>query len=186
MADSTALCSHRLIAVGSRNPVKVSATEAVFSRLCGSVQVEALAVDSGIAPQPWGDVETRRGAINRALAAQRGVGVGWGVGFEGGLLEVGDDLYVSAWCAVVAPDGRVSTAGGENLLLPPPVVEEVRRGVELGVAIDHLLGTEGSKERGGAIGALTGGRLTRTQVYESLLLMALAPFLTPELYEARR
>ncbi len=186
MADSTALCSPRLIAVGSQNPVKIAATQAVFTRLCGSARVEALAVASGVSAQPWGDAETRRGALNRARAARERLGAEWGVGFEGGLLEVEGDLYVSAWCAAIGPEGRVGTAGGENLLLPPPVVAELRRGVELGTAIDHLLGTQGSKREGGAIAALTGGRLTRAQVYENLLLMALAPFLTPAFYEVRR
>ncbi len=186
MADSAKLCPRpQCIAVGSHNPVKVASTQAVFTRLCrAAITVQAVEVESGVPAQPWGDEQTRRGAIQRALEARRRTGCAWGIGFEGGLLDVSGDLYTSAWCAVVGPDGRLSTASGENLLLPPAVAAEVRRGVELGTAIDHLSGARGTKRRGGAIGVLTDGLLTRTEAYEHLLMMALAPFLTPHFYEA--
>ncbi len=187
MTHPMKLCAHRHIAVGSQNPVKITATRILFTHLCGTEpDIEALAVNNGLPPQPWGDVETRRGAIRRAQEALRLTEADWGVGFEGGLLEIEGDLYTSAWCAVVSADGRIGTAGGENLLLPPAVVAAVRGGLELGEAIDRLLGTTGSKWRGGAIGALTGGRLIRTEAYEQLLLMALAPFLTSDYYEVER
>ncbi len=51
------------------------ATAGVLRRIYGpEVRVEAVAVESGVSPQPWGDEETRRGALTRAAAA-----VQWGM-----------------------------------------------------------------------------------------------------------
>jgi len=178
--------SHVKAAVGSTNPVKIAATTAVLRRVYGEdVSVEPVAVESGVPHQPWGNEETQRGALNRAQAAQRTSGTTLGVGFEGGLLEVQDWVFTCAWCAVVRDDGLVGIAGGENVLLPPSVVADVRAGAELGPAMDVLTGLHNTKQGGGAIGALTGGRLDRQSAYEHLLTMALARLLTPAYYTKR-
>lgn len=178
--------SHVKAAVGSTNPVKIAATTAVLRRVYGEdVSVEPVAVESGVSHQPWGNEETQRGALNRAQAAQRTSGTTLGVGFEGGLLEVQDWVFTCAWCAVVRDDGLVGIAGGENVLLPPSVVADVRAGAELGPAMDVLTGLHNTKQGGGAIGALTGGRLDRQSAYEHLLTMALARLLTPAYYTKR-
>jgi len=171
------------VVVGSTNPVKIAATTAVLCRIYGDdVGVEPVAVESGVSHQPWGNEEAQRGALNRARAAQRLTGATLGVGFEGGLLEVMGRVFTCAWCAVVTHDGLVGIAGGENVLLPPSVVADVRAGTELGPAMDGLTGLHNTKQGGGAIGALTGGWLDRQAAYEHLLTMALARLLTPAYY----
>ena len=180
---------HVRIAVGSTNPVKVAATTAVLHRVYGDeveVDVDPVAVESGVSHQPWGNEETLHGALTRAQNAQRRSGATLGVGFEGGLLEVQGRVFTCAWCAVVRDDGVVGIAGGENVLLPPSVAADVRTGAELGPAMDALTGLHNTKQGGGAIGALTGGRLDRQAAYEHLLTMALARLLTPSYYEPDR
>lgn len=170
--------------VGSTNPVKIAAATAVLRRVYGAqVEVESAAVESGVSHQPRHDEETLRGALNRARAVQRVRGAALGIGFEGGLLEVGGQMFTSAWCAVVRDDGVVGVAGGENVLLPPSVAAAVRAGAELGPAIDALTGQHNTKQCDGAIGALTGGLLDRQAAYEHLLMLALARLLTPGYYE---
>jgi inosine/xanthosine triphosphatase len=170
-------------AVGSTNPVKVAATQAVLHRIYGAVEVLAVVVESGVSHQPWGDEEAAWGAINRARAAQQRAGTEWGVGFEGGLREVRGDLFTCAWCAVARDDGPVGIAGGESVLLPPSLAEAVRAGKELGPAMDALTGRHNTKQDKGAIGILTAGWLSRQSAYEHLLTMALARLLTPNYYE---
>ncbi len=171
------------IVVGSTNPVKMAAAESVVRRIYGDdVKVAAAAVESGVSAQPWGDEETRQGALNRAARVQANHRTTYAIGFEGGLLEVAGELYTSAWCAVMREDGAVGVAGGENALLPPAVALALRSGKELGTAIDLLTGEQGTKHRGGAIGALTAGYLDRQSAYEHLLILALARFLSPEYY----
>lgn len=170
--------------VGSTNPVKVAATAAVLRRVYGAgVIVEPISVDSGVPVQPWGNGETLCGALNRARAAQRIDGAELGVGFEGGLLEVQGHVFTCAWCAVVHRDGVMGMAGGESVLLPPSVAAAVRAGAELGPAMDVLTGLHNTKQKGGAIGALTDGWLNRQTAYEHLLTLALARLLTPGHYE---
>jgi len=59
---------HRVV-VGSTNPVKVAAVEAVLARCGPGIEVHGVAVSSGVPDQPWGDDETRAGALARARAA---------------------------------------------------------------------------------------------------------------------
>jgi len=172
------------VVVGSTNPVKVAAAEAVLRRIYGEpVTVSPLAVASGVSSQPWGDAETRQGALNRAGAVMQQARPALAIGFEGGLLEVGGEVYTSGWCAVLREDGVIGLAGGENMVLPPAVVARLRDGEELGVAMDAVTGEHNTKQHGGAIGAFTGGHLSRQTAYEHLLILALARFLSPEYYE---
>ncbi|HEY88691.1 MAG TPA: inosine/xanthosine triphosphatase [Thermoflexia bacterium] len=173
------------VTVGSLNPVKIAAARAVLRRVYGpDVNVQALAVASGVSAQPWGDEETRHGALNRARAARQQTEADFGVGIEGGLLEVAGEIYTSAWCVMVRRDGVTGLAGGENMLLPATVVEKLRTGQELGLAIDAVTGAHNSKQQGGAIGAFTAGWLSRQTAYEHLLTLALARFLQPAYYVA--
>ena len=173
------------LCVGSTNPVKIAAAAAVLRRVYGDgVDVESLEIDSGVPAQPWGDEETLRGALNRAHSAQRASGATLGVGLEGGLVEVNGHVFTSAWCAVVREDGVVGIGGGANLLLPPSVAADIRAGGELGAAVDALTGLHNTKQKGGAIGALTGGLLDRQSAYEHVLKLALARLLTPGYYKA--
>lgn len=176
------------VIVGSTNPVKLAAVRAVLERIYGPpVQIRAVAVPSGVPAQPWGDAETRAGAVNRARAALAlGNGaVAFGIGLEGGLLRVAGEVYTSAWCAVARAGGQLGIAGGENMQLPPAVVAALEAGLELGHAIDCVTGTHNSKHKDGAIGAFTGGFITRQTAYEHLLTLALARFLSPEHYPER-
>jgi inosine/xanthosine triphosphatase len=173
----------RAAAVGSTNPVKIAATRAVLERVYGAAAVQAVAVESGVSIQPWGNEETARGATNRALAAQQQTRALLGIGFEGGLVEVAGQVFTCAWCAVVRSDGVVGIAGGESVMLPPAVATAVRAGQELGPAMDALTGRQNTKQHDGAIGILTGGQLDRQAAYEHLLIMALARLLTAGYYE---
>ena len=57
-----------VVAVGSKNPVKVNSVRNAFAaNFPGSdLEVVGYSVPSGVDDQPWGDVQTRQGALNRA------------------------------------------------------------------------------------------------------------------------
>lgn len=172
-----------LVVVGSTNPVKVNAAKEVFSTLFDSPRVEPSDVDSGVSDNPSTIDEAIQGARNRAFASVRGGDVDYGVGFEGGTLEIGDTMFTQAWCCVVDSVGRVGTAGGEHMELPDSVAENVKSGIELGYAVDEVVGKENVKQDSGAIGEFTGELTTRQEAYEHLLRMALARFVTSEYYD---
>lgn len=171
------------ICVGSTNPTKVNAVRSLMALRFPEARVTEIAVASGVAAQPTSLAETRRGAYQRALAAQRGSGADWGIGMEGG---VDFDDQTAAWlCGVVAvavADGRRSHALGPMLLLPPAVGRCLREGQELGPVMDRLTGEAHTKARQGAIGVLTGGLILREEAWRMTLACALAPLLHPGLY----
>ncbi len=169
------------IVVGSTNPVKVAAAKAVFGQLVPDVQVLSVAAELSVPNQPWGDEQTQAGAINRARELLM-AGTDYGVGFEGGVIELPYGLMTCAWCAVVDASGAVGLGGGVNCLLPPSVADAVRAGKELGPAMDALTGDKDTKEGPGAVGILTNGLIDRQQAYEQILAMALARFMTPDYY----
>lgn len=175
----------RLVAVGSMNPVKIGAVDAVIHVLARGARVEGVAVASTVRDQPVGDDETIRGAVARARAARDALGADLGVGIEGGVVEEpGGGMRTCAWAAVVDSNGRRGIGGSLAVPLPPRVAGLVRGGLELGHAMDRVIGQRDTKRGKGAVGILTAGLVDRQRAYEVLLDYALAPFLTPELYEA--
>jgi inosine/xanthosine triphosphatase len=176
------------IAVGSTNPAKTSAGRAVCERAFPGCTVVGRETQSGVREQPIGAAETARGARARAAAALAASGGDaaesvarevLGIGLEGGVDE--DGCLISA-VAIVGSDGRSSLAWGVRFPLPPEVVRRVLAGEELGPLMDALSGVEQSKKQLGAVGILTRGLLTRSELWQGPLACALAPFLHPELY----
>ena len=169
------------IGVGSGNPVKRAATEravAGANGLGGGAVVEACPVPSGVSEQPFGHDETRAGAVNRASEVL-GAGYDLGVGIEGGVAEYAgsDGLFLVMWAAV--DDGeRVGLGTGPSLALPDDIAVRVRDGEELGPVMDDVLGEDEVAKNQGAAGALTGGRVDRTDALRTALAGALGPFVT--------
>lgn len=173
----------RSIAVGSKNPVKVAAARAVLGALAPHATVEGIAVASTVADQPFGDEETIRGARARAIAARDAMQAQLGVGIEGGVVEQSDgSLHTCAWAVIVDRDGRVGVGGSLSMPLPDRVATMIRDGLELGHAMDRLIGENNTKHGKGAVGILTNGLVDRQRAYEILVSYAAAPFITPELY----
>lgn len=168
----------KIIAIASENPIKVAAVETILSRAFPAAEFVARSVPSGVPEQPWGDAETRRGAVNRAQNVLAETGAALGVGLEGGLAETEVGLMTCAWCAIVDAAGRVGYGGGVYMLLPPIVAELLAAHHELGPAMDALVNQENTKQQQGAVGILTNGLSNRQAAYEQLVAMAAAPFVT--------
>ncbi len=175
-----------LIAVGSTNPAKTSAVRAVCERAFPGCTIVERETASGVREQPLGTAETARGARARAaaaLAACAGTevsdGAAIGIGLEGGVDEEG---WLINAVAVIGKGGRANLAWGVRFPLPPAVARRVLAGEELGPVMDALSGLEQSKKKLGAVGILTKGLLTRSELWQGPLACALAPFLHPELY----
>ena len=168
------------VAVGSRNPAKVKAVENVFSRVYGDVEVEGVAAASEVPPQPFGE-ETVNGAINRAKNAFAAEKFDLSVGIEAGLFRISGYTIDVQYSAVY--DGDWLTLGcGSGFEYPSAVLDEVLSGKEVGDVMSRVAGVENLGEKHGAIGFLSKGRLTRTQLTEQSVFMALIPRLNPQLY----
>ncbi|MEM7282361.1 MAG: inosine/xanthosine triphosphatase [Pseudomonadota bacterium] len=172
-----------LVVVASKNPVKVDATRKAFTTVFPNKPLDVVSVstDSGVSDQPTTDQETRLGAINRARNAARArPDAEFCVGIEGGVEVIDDQLFAFAWMTVLK-DQKVATNRSATLPLPPRVMSLMDEGLELGEANDQVFATHNSKQKGGAFGLLTDGKLTRGGIYTQTLIIALVPF-TKDLY----
>ena len=197
------------VAVGSRNPVKVNSVKNAFQVAFPQCEiiVSTHEVPSGVPDQPWGDDQTRQGALNRAIAchaahlAAVGSAPDFAVGLEGGVVEeFYDKLHPTvpgmAGCSMVscfafmaimgaALDGgatappRWGIARTASFQLPPKIIALMRGEppMELGDADDAVFNEVNSKQKGGTVAKATNGMIDRTQYYEHALQCALAPFL---------
>ena len=171
------------VAVGTENPVKVAAVENVFRRVYENIEiaVEGRKVGSGVPEQPFG-AETIQGAVNRAKNAYKaGEDYDFGVGIEAGLSDVEGHVLDIQFCAIYDP--LWTTIGcGSGFQYPPAVLAEVLAGRSVGDVMSELAGVPELGKKDGAIGYLSRGILTRTQLTEQSVLMALIPRINPRMY----
>lgn len=175
----------RAIAVGSTNPVKVQAALSGFRALFPewSISASGVAVDSQVPDQPHGEAETMRGAITRRQAVQRAAPeADFWVGIEGGVETVAGTLFASAWISVASREGQTGLGKTALFPLPPEIGRLLKAGMELGHANDQVFGEHNSKHQGGAVGSLTGGVISREDLYRHALIQALIPFRQPQLF----
>ncbi len=173
-----------IFAVGSENPVKINcvaeAVKAFWSEACAI----GVKTESGVSAQPDSDNEMLLGALNRARQALAETPeANYGVGLEGGTLDTEEGMWAYAWIAVVDREGRIGKGQSGRFMLPEPVAQMVRDGIELGEADDRFFGRSNSKQKDGAIGILSDGVVSRLDLYKPAVIFALLPFVHPEFYE---
>jgi inosine/xanthosine triphosphatase len=174
------------VIVASKNPVKIKSTQIGFeSMFIGDKFVfEGVGVGSDVSDQPMGDEETFKGAYNRAFKArEQFVTADFWVGIEGGNIEHNhSEMEAMAWIVVLDQTkmGKARTAG---FFLPQKVIELIKQGYELGLADEIVFGLSNTKQKMGTTGLLTNNVIDRTQYYTQAVILALIPFLKPDLYE---
>ncbi len=154
----------------------------VFEQALGPTEVRLIPVESGVPLQPFDD-DTAKGACERARRAL--LDADFGVGIEAGLIWHQElKIYFDVqFCAIVSRDNRLTIGHGSGFVYPPKVIERVLAGHPVGEVMSELAGIEKLGHKIGAIGYLSKNLLTREQLTEQAVLMALIPRLRPELYE---
>ena len=171
------------IIIASRNPVKMQAALQAFHKAFpGSLwQSQGVSVPSLVSDQPMSNAETLLGATNRVNAAYTLFpDADFWVGIEGGIEQVSNMMTSFAW-VYIRSQHTCGQARSGTFILPQEVARLVNEGKELGEADDIVFGRSNSKQANGAVGLLTGDVVTRTALYEHAVLLALIPFLNPEL-----
>ena len=167
------------LVVASRNPVKIAAARAAVLALQpeSKIEIEDIAVASGVSEQPLSDDETRRGARTRTINAYAASPeADYWIGLEGGIEVIGERLMAFAWIAVRNGSGEISDARSATLPLPAAVKALIDQGLELGDANDKVFATRNSKQGSGAYGLLTDGLYTRESIYTHTAVLAFLPF----------
>ena len=170
------------IAVGSKNPVKIAAVRSVIAQIWPTADVSSVAVSSNVSPMPLDDAECIAGARERAATALALTGADLGLGLEGGVHQIGKQLFLTGWVVAADSHGRESYASAARVPLPPAVSQTVLAGQELGPIMDRLTGREKTNHAEGAIGILTHKLMTRQRSFEAGIAYALVPWLNPEWY----
>ena len=167
------------VIVSSLNPAKIKAVDAAFSAVFPDTQIEVRGVDvpSDVAAQPLSAEETLRGARNRVMHAKKCAVADYYVGIEAGI----EATSTFAWM-VIDSGSYVSETRSATCQLPPVILDAIAQGKELGEVMDSVFGEENIKQKGGAIGIFTQHLLTRSDVYQQALILALIPFMHKSLY----
>lgn len=149
------------IIIGSKNPTKLHAVEEVFSELV----ITSIKAESKVSAQPFSDEETREGAINRALECADYAPNAIGIGLEGGVMHVNNQLFLCNWGALVTQNKKIYTASGARILLPEEINEKLKSGVELGEIMDSYAKKNEVRNNEGAIGIFTNNIISRKEMF---------------------
>lgn len=163
--------SNQQIVLGSTNKAKWQAVKEWMEQNNSEMTLTAQQVPSFVSDQPYGDEETMQGAINRADGALKTSGAAYGIGLEGGLMTIGDTLYLCNWGALAAADGRIVVASGARVPLPKDLACQLQSGEELGVVIDRYAQGNDLRHHTGTIGILTRGAVTRITMFQHVVTL---------------
>lgn len=163
------------VAIGTKNPTKVNAVKSAFNDQ--DVTYLPTSVPSGVSSQPFSDIETIEGAINRAMLSRSKEHADIGVGLEGGVIETSKGLFLCNWGSIYDGENEPIIAGGARILLPTQVAEGVRSGRELGDVMDEYTTLRNVRHNEGAIGVFTNGLVNRTEMFTHLARLLVGQYL---------
>ena len=170
------------VAVGSKNPVKVMAVKEAFRSAFGDCEIIEVSVSSGVSDMPMSFTESIKGAKTRAKKAIEEVNADFGVGLEAGFIDTEIGTFLVGLVAIVDNNNQWGIGKGAGLLMPERVVEEVKKGKELGDVMDKIRGIENTKQKDGAVGYFTKNLVPRQQSFEIPIIYALSRFIRKELF----
>jgi len=170
------------VAVGSTNPVKIQSVKEVFNEVFGKeVEIVSVKADSRVSNQPFKE-DIIQGSVNRAKNALKLTDADFGVGIESGVMKFGEKWYNLGFIAIIDKKGNMGTGTSGWFECPSGVLKELENGKELGQVISAMTGIVDVQRQEGAIGIFTKGKVTRKELYKHGIFMALAKFLSPEIF----
>jgi inosine/xanthosine triphosphatase len=174
------------VVVASLNPVKIESARRSFERAFPDQVFDfiAVAAKSNVSDQPLSDKETKIGVNNRLQSAQLlNPDADYYIAFEGGVEDKENGLEIFAWTAILDKEGKKGEARSASFIVPAKMRELViEQKMEMGDANDVLFNLENSKQKAGGIASLSKGLITRTDYYVHMGVLALVPFMHPDLY----
>ena len=98
------------------------------------------------------------------------------------VFETEDGLYDVQYCSIIDKAGKITIGHGPGFRYPDAVREKVENGWTVGDAFNTMYEWERKGMGGGAIGCLTKGVVTRTQLSEQAVIAALVPRIKREMF----
>lgn len=172
------------IITASLNPVKIESTQKGIGLFLDEFSVTGVRSESGVSDQPFGE-ETYQGAENRVkyiINKQNPEDNSIIVAIEGGIFNIYDRYIAKGIVCVSDVKGNMAFGESAGFEINKAMMEKIREGYEMGKVVDMFTGRENTKQGGGAVGYLTGGKYTRTDLYIGGVINAFVPFLNKKAY----
>jgi inosine/xanthosine triphosphatase len=173
-----------VIAIGSRNRAKTEGVRRAFEHFLLDVEFKELDVTTMVKSQPMSMDETVKGARQRAELAITKEGADFGVGVEAGLAELVEGFFLNVQIAAIADTAdHLSFGCSSGFPIPTRFVERLKQNrEELDRYTHELAGAKKVREEEGIVYRLSGGRLSRVEMTEQCVSMALIPWMNAKLY----
>ena len=173
-----------IVLVGSKNPVKIEAVSEAFKKYFKNIETLGFEVDSKVPNQPFND-ETFFGAQNRTfelkkINEQQKLNADYFIGIEGGISYNFNRWFAYGAVCVMNSKGKKGFGTSAHFELPEKVIKEIKSGKEMGHVMDEIQNIKNTKQKKGAIGYFTNGKMTRKDLYIPAIVTALIPFLHKE------
>jgi inosine/xanthosine triphosphatase len=184
MIPSSKMKKTTRINCGSTNPPKMLAAKKAFERFGFLVSIKGFEVSSGVNSQPIGFAETSRGAKIRAVNAFKKGQCDFSIGLEAGIVKFPGRTGYMDVCVAVIYDGREFFYGTSPMFEYPKFIlrKILSEKMEAGEAYGQYLGTGNPGRKGGIIGHLSKGKITRAHYMVPSVEMALVSMTNQELY----
>jgi inosine/xanthosine triphosphatase len=171
------------VAIGTKNPAKIEGIKRAFARYYKDVEVRPIDSTKVAKAQPRGLDEMAAGATARAKYALSVAGGDFGVGVEAGIFTIGPVYFDNQVGAIADGSGKVSLGHSAGYMLPREAMEELfREKKELERWAEKVSGINEVGDKGGLVNFLTKGTMTRADLTEQCVIMALAPRLHRNVY----
>lgn len=157
----------KMVAVGSTNRTKINAVQAVFPEF----ETSFLKAPSKVLKQPIGNEMTRLGAINRARHCLDKTTCYYSIGLEGGVVFIGEELYLCNWGALITRDNQLYTASGSFIPLPKEIWPPILSGETLGSVLADYTKEKDIATNQGAIGLFTNEMIAREEMYRQIVTL---------------
>jgi inosine/xanthosine triphosphatase len=191
MARKSAASARRpLVAIGSRNRAKVDGVKKAFRDFFRGAEFKEVDLTTRVKTQPMGLAETVKGARQRAELAIKEDKADFGVGVEAGIIRLaeenkGEGFFLNVQiAAVVDSAGRLSFGSSSGFPIPTKFVSLIEaEQAELDKYAHELTGAKKIREEEGVVYHLSKGRLSRVEMTEQCVSMALIPWLNKGTFE---
>ncbi len=173
------------IIIASTNPVKRNAALFAFQAIFPTekITIDSINAPSEVKDQPMSEAETLLGAQNRVKNARKKIATAdYYVGIEGGVEIKQGEMEAFAWVVIQSKTNKSGKGRTGSFFLPKKIIKLIEEGTELGVADDIVFNHSNSKQKMGTVGILTKNVCDRTEYYKQAVILALIPFINPEMY----
>ena len=174
------------VLMGTKNPGKIEGAKRAFSRYFNDIQIEGISVDSEVGDQPVNE-EIIKGAKNRVknlikYAKENNIQADYYVATEAGITNLlGDWIDINS-AVVEDANGFQSVGTSQGFPIPERYIKEILDS-ELGKVMDRVFeGKELGKGKGG-IYNLTKSQITRLDLTEGAVIMALISHINGEIWK---